>query len=123
MSVQYIMQNGNAAFAVMPIAEYRAMLAALEDIDDERAYDQAMERAKSCRHAAYPAEIAEALVAGENPLRVIREWRGKSVSDLAAELDVTTAHIYQIESGRREMSVPLLRRLAEILDVDADLLI
>ena len=42
---------------------------------------------------------------------------------LATKVKVSVAHISQIESGKRECSVKLLRALSEALDVDMELLL
>jgi len=70
-----------------------------------------------------PGEIADRLLDGENPLRVLRAWRGLTLKQLAATCGVTDAHISQIEQGKRSMSTQLLKKLATALGVDMELLV
>lgn len=50
-------------------------------------------------------------------LREIRESRGLSPVELAADLGVSLATIYNWETGRSEPRASVLRQLAEVLDV------
>jgi transcriptional regulator with XRE-family HTH domain len=67
--------------------------------------------------------VVNRLLDGENPVKVWREYRRLTQGQLAEQTGVTVAHISQIENGKRECSVKLLRALARVLAVDADLLI
>jgi DNA-binding XRE family transcriptional regulator len=55
--------------------------------------------------------------------RVWREYRKLTQSQLAEKTGVIVAHISQIEGGKRECSVKLLRALAGALDVDVGMLL
>ncbi|MDN5850680.1 MAG: helix-turn-helix transcriptional regulator, partial [Nitrococcus sp.] len=67
-----------------------------------------------------PAELGDALMQGENPIRVWRKHRGVSQAVLAAAAGITTAHVSQLEAGKRQPSVEVLRALARKLAVDMD---
>jgi DNA-binding XRE family transcriptional regulator len=119
MKVQLLEKNGKPEFAVLPIAEYRELVQRLEDLEDAQDL-----RDYRCRPGeSFPAEVVNRLLDGENPVRIWREFRGISQSQLSERTAVTVAHISQIESGKRECSVKLLRALAKVLEVDADLLL
>jgi len=119
MKVQLLEKNGKPEFAVLPIAEYRELVQRLEDLEDAQDL-----RDYRCRpRESFPAEGVNRLLEGENPVRIWREFRGISQSQLAERTAVSVAHISQIESGKRECSVKLLRALAKVLEVDADLLL
>ena len=53
----------------------------------------------------------------------LRKERNMTVEDLSAELGVSTSHINQIEQGCRKMSVDLLYKLMDVLNVDANTLL
>ena len=119
MKVQVLEKDGKEAFAVLPIDEYRALvqrLEGLEDAQDLRSY-------RSNPGESFPSEVVNRLLDGESPVKVWREFRRLTQGQLAEQTGVTVAHISQIESGKRECSVKLLRALARVLEVDADLLI
>lgn len=46
-----------------------------------------------------------------------------TAEELSAELGVSTSHISQIEQGGRKMSVDLMYRLMDVLNVDANTLL
>ena len=123
MNVQFIENNGTPVFAVLPIAEFNRLIEPLEDAADASAIESMSADIASGNEKTYPHEIVKALVEGGPPVRVFREYRNMSPSQLASACGVTAAHIYQIESGKRSMSVDVLRKMTQALDVDADMLI
>ena len=64
-----------------------------------------------------PSEMVDRLVAGENPIRVWREHRGMTGRDLADAVDVRQSYISQIETGKREGTIDVLRRIALALEI------
>ena len=80
MSVQFIEENGQRRYAVIPIADYERMIEELEMLEDIRAYDEA----KAAANEYFPLELVTRLAAGENSVRVFREYRGMSREVLAA---------------------------------------
>lgn len=123
MNVQIIEQYGKPAFAVLPIEEYNKIRELLEDAGDAAAYNRIAADIESGREELFPQELVDALVEGQSPVRLFREFRRMTPAQLAEKCGVSPAHIYQIESGKRSMSVALLRKLVQVLNVDADLLI
>lgn len=87
-----------------------------EDAADVAAYDAA----KARNEESFPAEIADRLIAGENPIKVFRKYRGLTQKQLAKQAKTAAAYLSQIETGRRTGSVKLLRRLAGELGVGLD---
>ena len=67
-----------------------------------------------------PAEIVRRLVAGENKVKVWRSHRGMSGRDLAAAAGVSPPFISEIESGKKDGSVSVMKKIAEALKVDLD---
>ncbi len=86
------------------------------DAEDVAAYDAA----KARREESFPSEIADRLIAGENPIKIFREYRGLTQRQLARAAATTAPYVSQIETGRRVGSVKLLHRLADALDVGLD---
>lgn len=123
MNVQFIEQNGVPAFAVLPIEEFNRLIEPLEDAVDTSIIERMAADIASGNEKTYPHEVIKALVDGAHPVRVFREYRNMTPAALAAACGVTPAHIYQIESGSRSMSVDLLRKMTQVLDVEADMLI
>jgi DNA-binding XRE family transcriptional regulator len=114
MSAQIIELNGVPAFAVVPVAEWNALLARLEDLQD-------IAEAKSAQGAeTFPAEFADRLLEGESPLKVWRAYRGLTLQDLAEKCGVTRQMLSMIEHSKAKPSSDLLARLAIALTCDMD---
>ena len=108
--------EGRPAFAVVPWSRYRKL------VGDAAAEDQ-VEAAWAERTAAgyhpdaetLPDSVAERLVAGENPIKVLREHRKLTQQQLAAQVGIRPPYLSQVETGRRQGSRSLMRRLARCI--------
>ncbi|MCB2189891.1 MAG: helix-turn-helix domain-containing protein [Deltaproteobacteria bacterium] len=123
MSVQILEHEGKPAFALMPIEEYERLVTALEDAHDAATIEEFYRRLVSGEEETFPAEVADRLLAGEHPVRVLRSHRGMTLQQVADACGVTNSHISQIEKGKRSMSTELLKKMAVALRVDAELLL
>lgn len=56
-------------------------------------------------------------------IRMKRTEHRLTIDELSAELEVSAAHMTQIELGNRKMSVDLLCKLITVLDIDANALL
>ena len=120
MSVQILEANGKPAFAVLSYAEYKALRELADDADDAAALLRFAKRYSKGDVETVPIAVVDRLLAGENPLRVWREYRGMTAAKIAAAVGITPAHVSKLESGKGEPSVPLLRKLAKVLAVQLD---
>lgn len=87
-----------------------------DEAADIAAYDAAMARDEE----SFPSEIADRLIAGENPIKIFREYRGLTQKQLARKTATSAPYVSQLETGRRVGSIKLLHRLADALDVGLD---
>lgn len=101
-------------------AEYDRLREAEEDLADLRAYDKAVAAIAAGEDELVPAEFADRIIDGENPLRVWREYRGFSQSSLAKASGVNRVQIADIEAGRKSGSVDTVKKLAAALRVSID---
>ncbi len=120
MTAQIIKKNGKPEYAVVPIDEYQALLEVAEDLDELLAFDSAVREMEVGYEELVPHEIAKRLVSGERPLKVWREYRGLTQAALAAQGGISQGQIAQMESGKREGKVSVIRKLADVLKVDLD---
>jgi mRNA interferase RelE/StbE len=67
-------------------------------------------------------DVAKRIVAGENAVKVYREWRGLSQEALARKVDSKKARLSQIETGAKPGGRAILRRIAAALGVPAAVL-
>ncbi len=56
-------------------------------------------------------------------IRQLRQSRGLSLRQLAAQLDIHFSHLSKIENGRDQPGLSVLHRVAQVLQVDLDLLL
>ena len=112
---------GRPAFAVIPWRDYER----LSDGDAEAALSdvELYDRATAEGGESFPAEVADRLLAGENPVRVYRSHRGMTQGELAAAAGVHPVYISQIETGKRTGSAKTLAAIAGALGVAVDDLI
>lgn len=101
MSVQVITRDGEAEYAVLPWAEYQALL-------------------QAAGRAAAPAPQEPA--AGAAPLSqlaALREAQGLSQADLARAVGISPHYLNLFESGARQPDGAILRALGRVLGVSA----
>lgn len=111
---QIIEKDGKPAFVVLTIEDYESLLS------DEALLDRARENDAGRR---YPAAIVDRIIDGDNPLKVIREWRGITQDQLAAKAGMSKNYMSMLETGKRTISKKTAMQLAAPLDVDADILL
>ncbi|MBK4722702.1 helix-turn-helix transcriptional regulator [Azospirillum sp. YIM DDC1] len=101
----------------IPRAEYDALTARLEDLEDILTAMQA--------HGGQPMplEWAKRILEGESPVRVWREFRGLSLRGLAGKAGVSAGYLSEIEAGKKPGSVEAYKALAEALDTSVDWLV
>ncbi len=119
MKVQIIEKGGHPEFAVLPFADYEAIIQRLDDLEDARD----LREYRVHPEESFPEALVERLLAGENPVKLWREYRGMTQAALAEKVKVSVSHISQIETGKKDCSVKLLKALAKALNVDMELLI
>jgi DNA-binding Xre family transcriptional regulator len=111
---QIIETPGGERMVVLPESEYQRLLGAASD---EALYDAAKVRLTEDSERV-PADIVEALISGQNPIRVWRRHRGLTLEQLAGEAGLSPAYLSQLETGKRRGTVPVLNRLAQTLGLE-----
>jgi hypothetical protein len=111
--------------AILPRKEYEALVAKAAEADEDAGTARLVARARKDIAAGaplLPKEIVDRLAEGENPVRVLREWRDVTQMYLSFKTNLSQGHISDIESGRRTGTPAALRRIADALNVPLDLL-
>lgn len=107
----------------IPIEEYRSLQAAAEELADLQTYDRALVQLANGDEELLPAEFVKRMLAGENPLRIWREFRQLTQTALAEASKVNRVQIADIEAGRKSGSIETVKKLAEALGVTLDELV
>lgn len=118
MTVQFLEIAGQRV-VVLPVADYERLVEAAEDRADEAAA-RAAENRRENGEDYLPSSLVDQLLAGANPLRTWREFRGLSQTELADAAGCQQAMVSHIEQGRRTGTAPLLRKLASVLRTSVD---
>jgi len=112
--------DGKPAYVVVRYERWRDLLAQVEEMDEVRAYDRAKARTDQ---ETVPIALADAILAGQSPIRVWREHRGLTQEQLADAAGIRRAYVAQLETGRRRGSTAVLARIAGALRVEIEDLI
>jgi DNA-binding XRE family transcriptional regulator len=119
MNVQVIERNGHPEWAVIPYQEYVYLLKEAEMQADIREYDQAIKEIEKGEELV-PSEIVYAILDGENPIRVWREYRGITQQELSRRAGISKPYLSQIETGKRTGKAEVLSAIAKSLDLTID---
>jgi DNA-binding XRE family transcriptional regulator len=111
--------------AILPRADYERL---------KKLADEAMEDAGTARLVArarkdvaggiplLPKETVDRLANGENPIRVLREFRGQTQLKFAASVSIAQGYLSDLESGKRKGPLALHQKIARALNVPLELL-
>ena len=116
MTTQYIETNGHPQYAIIPIADYQILCDKAEMLDDIKAFDAATAE----NDELIPAAVVNRLLAGDNKIKVWREFRGLTQTQISELADIAQATVAQLETGKRDGTVAILKKLAAVLVVDLD---
>lgn len=119
-NIQLIERDGKPEWAVLPYDEYLKLLEQAEMLEDIRDYDIAKAELENGGDELIPSEVVEALLDGENPIKVWREYRGLTQQQLADTAGISKPYLSQIETGKRKGTVDILSAIAKALKVSLD---
>ena len=100
--------------------EIKKLLQIREEKQDIRDYDIAKAELENGEDELIPSEVVEALLDGENPIKVWREYRGLTQQQLADTAGISKPYLSQIETGKRKGTVDILSAIAKALNVSLD---
>src|SRR3954468_5539600 len=125
--VQFIQTPGGDDLAVLPRTQYNRLVAlaaeAEEDAAATRIVRNSIRAIKEGREVLLPKAVVDRLANGDNPVRVIREWRDMIQGELAVAVGISQNYLSGIENGRRKGPAQLQKKFARALGVPVDLLI
>jgi DNA-binding XRE family transcriptional regulator len=126
-SVQFIHTPVGDDLAVLPRSDYDRLVAlaaeAQEDAGASRIVRNSIRALKEGREVVLPKAVVDRLANGDNPVRVIREWRDMIQGELAVAVGISQNYLSEIETGRRRGPAELQKKFARALGVPMDLLI
>jgi len=108
---------------VLPKADFEALISRAEDAEDILAAERSLARIAAGQEELITGAEIDAYLDAPTPLAFWRKKRGLTQAALAKEVGVTQAYLSEIESGKKEASVGVLRDLAKALKVTVDELV
>src|SRR6266851_6024704 len=123
--VQFIKTAGGEELVVLPKSDYERLtaLAIGEDAGVARIVRRARAALAAGHEIVLPKTVVDRLAAGENPIRVLREWRDMTQAELVVSVGITQGYLSDLEAGRRKGPVALHQKIARALGVPIDLLL
>ena len=120
MSIQVIEQNGKPEWAVVPYETYLQLVEQAETLQDIRDYDSAKAALERKEEELIPSEVVYALLDGQSPIKVWREYRGLTQQQLGEAAGISVPYLSQLESGQRKGSTRVLTAIAKSLKLSLD---
>jgi DNA-binding XRE family transcriptional regulator len=118
--IQIIERDGKPEWAVLPYEEYLQLLDQSELLEDIRDFDVINAAIDRREEELIPAEVVYAILDGENPIKVWREYRKLTQQQLADTAGISKPYLSQIETGKRMGTTEILSAIAKALDVSLD---
>jgi mRNA-degrading endonuclease RelE of RelBE toxin-antitoxin system len=125
MTVRFKMTD-KGEIAILPRKEYEALAAKAQEADEDFGTARLVVRARKDIAAGMPLipkEVVDRIAGGENTLRVLREWRGKTQIYISQKTNIGQGYISDLESGRRKGAIAALKKIADVLKVPLDLIV
>ena len=125
MTVQF-KKTDRGEVAILPRKEYEALVARAAEADEDAGTARLVARARkeiADGGGVIPLDVVNRIADGENPIRVIREWKDVTQLYLAHKTNIGQGYISDLENGRRKGTVAALKEIARVLDVPLDLLV
>ncbi len=79
-----------------------------------------IEASKNDKSERFPLALVEKVAAGENPIKIFREYRELSQTELAKHVSVSRQYISQLESNERTGTAKILKVIAKVLQVELE---
>ena len=125
MNVRFKMTN-KGEVAILPRKDYEALAAKAQEADEDLWTARLVARARkeiAGGMPLIPKEVVDRIAGGENALRVLREWRGKTQLYVSHKTNIGQGYVSDMESGRRRGTATALKKIADVLKVPLELIV
>jgi DNA-binding XRE family transcriptional regulator len=120
MNTQIITTPLGERMVVLPEGEFQSLVLAADNAEDTAAVREFENRMAAGQEELVPAELANAMLDGANPIRAWREYRGMTIKSLAQSAGIASAYLSQLETGQRDGTIETMRKLSATLRVTID---
>jgi len=125
MSVRF-QKTPRGEVAILPRKDYELLVAKASEADEDTGTARIVARARkeiADGGSLLPKDVVDRIANGENPVRVLREWRDVTQMYLSFKTNLSQGYISDIENGRRTGTAAALRLIANVLEVPLDMLV
>ena len=117
MNIQVIKKNGKPEWAILYYSDY---LKLLNDHEDHKKIQAFKNKLSNKQEDLIPKDLVNRIIAGESPIKIYREFRKLSLSELAKKTNLSVAYLSQLEHNNRKGSSSSLKNIATALMVNID---
>ncbi len=124
MNVRF-QKTARGEVAILPRKDYEALVAKAAEADENKGTARLVALGRDAVAAGaplLPKDVVDRLAKGDNPVRVLREWRDKPQDYISLKTGLSQGYISDLETGRRNGTIAALRLVADVLKVPIDLL-
>ncbi|MGB0386953.1 MAG: helix-turn-helix transcriptional regulator [Ardenticatenaceae bacterium] len=114
VSMYTITFSKQAESAVIPYETYIQLVEDADMLQDIRDYDEAKQAIEEGEELV-PSHITFAILDGENPIKVWREYRGLTEQALAEAAGLTLSELSQIENSHQLSAIPHIYAVGQAL--------
>ena len=118
--VQIIERDGKPEWAILPYEDYLNLIEQAELLEDIRDFDMISSAIERGDEELIPADVVNAILNGQNPVKVWREYRGLTQQQLADAVQISKPYLSQIETGKRTGTTDVLAAIARALDISLE---
>jgi hypothetical protein len=125
MNVRF-QKTARGEVAILPRKDYEALVARAAEADEDKGTARLVKLGRDAVAAGaplLPKDVVDRLANGDNPVRVLREWRDKPQEYISFKTGLSQGYISDLETGRRNGTTAALRLIADVLNVPLDLLV
>ena len=111
--------------AIVPRAEYERLKTLESEVEEDGGTARLVARAKkeiAGGAPLLPKDTVDRLANGENPIRVLRQFRSSTQAELAVAVGITQNYLSDLETGKRKGPLELHQKIARFLGIPLDLL-
>jgi DNA-binding XRE family transcriptional regulator len=120
MTVQVIKQGNKPEWAIIPYETYLKLIEKAEMLQDVQDYDRVKADLERGDDELIPSGVVYAILDGENPIKVWREYRGMSQQKTAENAGISVPYLSQLETNKRKGSLDVLSAIAKVLKVSLE---
>lgn len=118
--IQIIERDGKPEWAILPYEDYLHLIEQAELLEDIRDFDSISAAIERGDEELIPAKVVNAILDGQNPIKVWREYRGLTQQQVADAAQISKPYLSQIETGKRTGTTDVLSAIAEVLNISLE---